>query len=593
MRQRVAKPAPVDRPDRRRDPRHVDPAGDNRGTSPSAHWDFGKIPLFAQEPFRPSKWTSSLLRAPETEPGDGAEQSAERAADAASRNEPPQIRSAPATPPDIGTPPWGRGRRMTEEEREWHEPRIGADLKDVRIHEGTVPGRWASLLGARAFSIGHDVVIGSGQYTPTTDSGRHLLNHELSHVVTGGASVLARVALTAPDFDAIADSVHDTLTTAGADEEMIYVALQKLERDPAAIQALTKAYKARHSSDPLTDLASKLKGRGLALAKTLLGSKGGLAVAAKPPGTPADYEAVARAIHTAITAKTPDPEGVYAALLPLDRDPTQVSTLRSAYSKAFSTTLDTDLTAKLTGADQSYALYLLNAPKAATPHAPTTFKAQPGPGIPPASAPPPAAGGTVTAETKVPYETTKGSKGTYGFGVGYTGALSGDSRWLQFIEREIDYDPAGGGQRKALDKEIESGGGANKYRLTTVTTSPNWIVDSYDPSNPFFDETHSNDAWRAAPSVAIYDAPAAREADVKQLLDAGNSNVTSRAHFEIFLIRDFTAIYHVEIEIVWTFSGATKSPPARTIKATGPVNGLPGPLKAALVARYPAFAYIR
>ena len=110
----------------------------------------------------------------------------------------------------------------------------------------------------------------------------------------------------------------------------------------------------------------------------------------------------------------------------------------------------------------------------------------------------------------MPYETTAGKKGTYGFGVGYSGALSGDSRWLQFIEREIDYDPKGGGKRMPLDKEIESGGGGNKYRLTTVTSSPNWTVDSYDPSDPFFDETHSNDAWRAATSVAIYDAPVAR-----------------------------------------------------------------------------------
>ena len=44
--------------------------------------------------------------------------------------------------------------------------------------------------------------------------------------------MLARVALSAADFDAIADSSDDTITTAAAGEELIYVALQKLERIP-------------------------------------------------------------------------------------------------------------------------------------------------------------------------------------------------------------------------------------------------------------------------------------------------------------------------------------------------------------------------
>jgi Domain of unknown function (DUF4157) len=602
MYQRVTKPAPASQPGARRDNQQGrDNQADARaGSGPAGSaWDFSKIPVFPPErqPSQLGRWARSLLRVPETKPADTAEQSADRAAAAALRNELPPHSSPAANAPDSGTPPWGSGRPLSRDERQWHEPRAGANLDDVRVHEGAVPGRWATLLGARAFTIGRDVVLGSGEYAPGTDAGRRLMAHELSHLVRGRgqAPVLARVALTAADFDAIADSLHDAITTAAADEELIYVALQKLERDPGAIQSLTSAYKKRHTTDLLTDLGSRLKGHGLGLAKTLLGGTGGLAVAARPPGTPAEYEAVARSLHTALAAKTPDAAGAYAALLPLARDPGRTGTLKTAYAKLFTTGLEMDIAAKLTGAGQSYALYLLNAPTAALPHAPTIFKAQPGPGTPPTTAPPPAAGGTVTAETRVPYETKKGTKGTYGFGVGYSGALSGDSRWLQFIEREIDYNPKGGGQRTALNEEIEGGSGAatNKYKLTTVTGSPNWTVDSYDPSNPFFDETHSNDAWRAATSVAIYDAPGARAGDVGKLFHAGNTNVTSRAHFDIYLIRDFSAIYHVEIEIVWTFSNPTTSRISRNVKATGPVTALPGALKAALVARYPAYAYIR
>jgi hypothetical protein len=656
MHQRAIKPAPPYQPGARRDTRlDASPVSGhdggmeqqrvsgnhtvspNRGQPAGGAWDFSKIPIVPPERvagFQPwlsesdgtilgpsnkkrslppisqpgntdpaqrdppqlGSWARSLLRAPETKPSDTAEQSADRAASAAVRNERPSRISAAAKAPDAGTPPWGSGRRLSRDELQWHEPRAGANLDEVRVHEGAVPERWATLLGARAFTIGRDVVVG-GEYAPGTDTGRRLMAHELSHVVMarGHAPVLARVALAAADFDALADSLHDSITATAADEELIYVALQKLERDPTAINSLTNAYKSRHTTDLLTDLGARLKGHGLDLAKTLLGAKGGLTVATKPPSTAAEYEAVARAVNTALAAKSVDAAGVYAALLPLAQNPSQAATLKTTYATLFTTGLEAAVTAKLTGAGQSYALYLLNAPGPAVPHAPTTFKAQPGPGVAPSTAPPPVAGGTVTAETKVPYETKAGNKGTYGFGVGYSGALSADSRWLQFIEREIDYDPKDGGKRTALDEEIEStsGAGTNKYRLTTVTSSPKWIVDSTNPSNPFFDETHSNDAWRTATSVSTYDAPAPRGADVKKLFDAGHTGVTSRAHFEIYLIRDFSAIYHVEIEIVWTFSDPKTSTISRTVKSTAAVTGLPSPLKTALVAQYPAYAYIR
>jgi len=534
------------------------------------------------------------MRAPETKPGDADERSADRAADSRVHNERPSSMSSSNNPPDIGTPPWGAGRRLSHNERQWHEPRTGANLGDVRVHEGRAGGWLARLLGARAFTIGRDIVMGPDEYAPGTDAGRHLMAHELSHVVAarGRAPVLARVALTAADFDALADSMHDAITTATADDELIYVALQKLERDATSIASLRAAYLKRHKTNLLTALGSRLKGRGLSLAKTLLGAAGGLKIGTKPPSTPAEYAATAKSINTALVAKTVEAGGVYAELLTLGRDLSRTATLKTTYATLFTTDLEADLTAKLTGGGQSYALYLLNAPRPATAHSPTGFKAQPGYGDPPATTPPAVAGGRVSAGTKAPYETLSGKTGTYGFGVGYSGALSSDSRWLQFIEREIDYTPKGGGKPVALDKEITSGGGKNKYKLTTVTASPNWIVDSYSTTNPFFDETHGNDAWRDATSVSIYDAPVARDSDVNDLFASGATAVTSRAHFDIYLIRDFSAIYHVEIEIIWAYSAPGKHTTNRTVKATGPVGSLPSALKTSLVAKYPAYSYI-
>src|SRR5262249_41024056 len=45
----------------------------------------------------------------------------------------------------------------------------------------------AHALHARAFTIGHDIVFGIGQYTPETIAGQRLLAHELTHVIQQGA----------------------------------------------------------------------------------------------------------------------------------------------------------------------------------------------------------------------------------------------------------------------------------------------------------------------------------------------------------------------------------------------------------------------
>ena len=492
------------------------------------------------------------------------------------------------------------GRPLDPETRSFFEPRFGTDLSYVRIHTDSAAAKSARSIDAKAYTLGSNIVFGNGEYEPDTNSGKHMLAHELAHVAqqlgpaAGKPPVLARVALTPADVEALADSLHDAITTATADEELIYVALQKLERDATAITSLKTEYKTRHKTGLVGDLGSRLKGQSLSLAKTLLGVKGGLAVSTKAPGTATEFETVAKTINAALFGKTIDPEAVYASLIPLGQDSTRSSTLKTTYAKLFTNSIETDLGAKLTGADLSYALYLLNAPGPATAHAPTTFKAQPGPGKGPATTPPTVAGGTIKAETEVPWETTSGKMGQYGFGVGYGGALSAESRWLQFIEREISYDPKGGGKRTSLDKEITAGGGKNKYRLTTSTASPNWAVDSYSASTPFFDE--KSDAWRDATSVSIYDAPAPHEADIKELFDAGNTYVTSRAHFDIYLIRDYSAIYHVEIEIVWTYldpKDMSTRTTTRTIKSTGKASGVPAALKSALVTRYPTHAYIR
>lgn len=79
------------------------------------------------------------------------------------------LRSA-APPLDVGT-------------RRFMEPRFGQDFSHVRVHTGGRAAHSAQAVGALAYTVGRDVVFGSGQYAPETPQGRELLAHELTHVV--------------------------------------------------------------------------------------------------------------------------------------------------------------------------------------------------------------------------------------------------------------------------------------------------------------------------------------------------------------------------------------------------------------------------
>jgi Domain of unknown function (DUF4157) len=62
------------------------------------------------------------------------------------------------------------------------ERSLGGDLSGVRIHTGSEAAASAARLGAKAYTVGNDVVFGSGAYAPGTSSGRRTLAHELAHV---------------------------------------------------------------------------------------------------------------------------------------------------------------------------------------------------------------------------------------------------------------------------------------------------------------------------------------------------------------------------------------------------------------------------
>jgi hypothetical protein len=75
------------------------------------------------------------------------------------------------------------GEPLAAETRAFMEPRFGQDFNQVRIHTDEKAEESARVLNALAYTVGDEVVVGAGQYAPSTNQGKRLLAHELAHVV--------------------------------------------------------------------------------------------------------------------------------------------------------------------------------------------------------------------------------------------------------------------------------------------------------------------------------------------------------------------------------------------------------------------------
>ena len=76
----------------------------------------------------------------------------------------------------------GGGSALPEATRAGMEARFGADFADVRLHTGSAAAESAQSVQAKAYTVGEDVVLGSG-VDPSSSAGEKTLAHELTHVL--------------------------------------------------------------------------------------------------------------------------------------------------------------------------------------------------------------------------------------------------------------------------------------------------------------------------------------------------------------------------------------------------------------------------
>ncbi|HEU4389384.1 MAG TPA: DUF4157 domain-containing protein [Blastocatellia bacterium] len=73
------------------------------------------------------------------------------------------------------------GQSLDPATRAFMEPRFGRDFSRVHVHTDARAADSARAVNALAYTVGKDLVFGSGQYRPETETGKRLIAHELTH----------------------------------------------------------------------------------------------------------------------------------------------------------------------------------------------------------------------------------------------------------------------------------------------------------------------------------------------------------------------------------------------------------------------------
>src|SRR5919198_2606875 len=90
------------------------------------------------------------------------------------------------------------GRPLEAGIRDQLSTNLGHDFGPVRVHTGPEADRSARGMGARAYTVGNDVVFAHGAYDPLSTPGRRLIAHELAHVAQHGGRAHAPNHLLTP-----------------------------------------------------------------------------------------------------------------------------------------------------------------------------------------------------------------------------------------------------------------------------------------------------------------------------------------------------------------------------------------------------------
>ncbi|MFY0630375.1 MAG: DUF4157 domain-containing protein [Flavobacteriaceae bacterium] len=152
----------------------------------------------------------------------------------------------------------GKGNKLDNNTQAEMESGFGADFSNVRVHTDSEATSMSQEIGAQAFTNGKDIYFNEGKYNPQSDTGKHLLAHELTHTIQQGASSskdIQRIEM--PGFvqdgldivsgtydnavDMVADGMYDVGEALGVNDEILEAYEMAEDVYDAATEYLIKA----------------------------------------------------------------------------------------------------------------------------------------------------------------------------------------------------------------------------------------------------------------------------------------------------------------------------------------------------------------
>ncbi|HET6992323.1 MAG TPA: hypothetical protein VFJ43_13405 [Bacteroidia bacterium] len=399
-----------------------------------------------------------------------------------------------------------------------------------------------------------------------------------------------------PDLPTIAQLVYNQLNEAIPNSQIVFVNLQKLNKDQTRIDEFKLLYQKEFFVSLENHLRSKLKSNELGLSLDLINVKDDLVktnfINLVLPATDDDYKAIAARLNVALLKKDMEKEEIYSELIPLNRDKIILDKLRDIYTLIYGQKLDDDIKNKMMANDAVYAFYLLNALPAMESHTDEAAMNTTGDTISGS-----VVGGKIDVHTNAKYTKADLAKTVRptGFIMNYEGGLAKDTHWLQFIWREIVYYTKDIDDKEVENKRndpIQTSGG--HYDFTDNPKTPSYNVDSPQVETPFYEGAFADN--RTSESTTIFDFPSSMRDYIDNCFtNKGATRVVSRAHFNTFLIRDFSTVFQVSQTIEWSFN-ALGDPEKMTYHdvSTQNVTSLPVDMKKRLDSQYKSkFSYIQ
>ncbi|MEO8455407.1 MAG: DUF4157 domain-containing protein [Sphingomicrobium sp.] len=201
--------------------------------------------------------------------------------------------------------------------------------------------------------------------------------------------------------------------------------------------------------------------------------------------------------------------------------------------------------------------------------------------------------GTVEVRTGEEIELRGGGRIPNVIALAYSGSISANTRWLQFVWFElIATTPKG---PASVAGSIPTTSGTKPF--TTDPSAPNWSIDTDSTTSPFYEAGGAN--LRTASSTTMFDAPGGGSvsplADTVFNAGVGATAVRFTAHFETYLIQSNRAAYVVRYQ---ASTGLTRNAAGKTIVGaigysvgtSGQVTSLPADRRTMLRTAFPTLA---